>query len=89
MSLKRLSYSEAKKELEEIISSLESTDVDVDILSAHVKRATQLVSHCKTKLLKTEWEVRNILEDFEKAQNKRLEKKEKDDTSTEEPSLFK
>jgi exodeoxyribonuclease VII small subunit len=89
MSLKEMSYSEAKSELEEIIISLENADVDVDVLSAHVKKATQLIIHCKSKLLKAEGDVKKILEDFEKSQNKGHNKGDKDGSAADEGlSLF-
>ena len=89
MSLKKLTYSEAKRELEEIIMSLENADVDVDVLSVHVKRATQLINHCRSKLLRTERDVKKILDDFEKSQEKGQhgENKEESENSS-GPTLF-
>lgn len=86
MAPKKLSYKEAKMELEAIIEGLEGSDIDIDILVEKVKRATQLIRICKEKLLKTEGDVKKILDDFEK-------KHEKDngtgsEKESEEPTLF-
>lgn len=44
-------YTEAVKELDEILRSLEDTDeVNMDIITDKVKRAAELIRFCKTKL---------------------------------------
>lgn len=64
MSEEKLSYQEAKAELEQILNDLESEEVNVDELSKKIKRASLLFSLCKAKLLKTEEEVNIILKDL-------------------------
>lgn len=59
-------YKEALAEIEGIISEIESESIDVDLLAAKVKRAAGLIKFCKEKLAKTEAEVSDILEEFEK-----------------------
>lgn len=61
----KMTYSQAKNELEEIVSTIESGDLDVDILTDKVKRASELISFCKDKLTKTDKELQKILEDIE------------------------
>ena len=61
----KMTYSQAKKELEEIVSAIESGKLDVDILTDKVKRASELISFCKDKLTKTDKELQKILEDIE------------------------
>lgn len=61
----KMTYSQAKKELEEIVSAIESGELDVDILTDKVKRASELISFCKDKLTKTDKELQKILEDIE------------------------
>ncbi len=61
----KMTYSQAKNELEEIVSAIESGDLDVDILTDKVKRASELISFCKDKLTKTDKELQKILEDIE------------------------
>jgi len=86
MAPKKLTYKEAKLELEAIIHGLESPDLDIDILAEKVKRATQLIRTCKEKLLKTEGDVKRILDDFEKTHDKNDGKGDGEDL--EEPTLF-
>ncbi|MDD2931885.1 MAG: exodeoxyribonuclease VII small subunit [Fermentimonas sp.] len=60
--IKNMTYTEAKKELEEIVSSIESGKLDVDALTDKVKRASELITFCKEKLSKTDKELQKILE---------------------------
>ena len=55
-------YKSAMEELEEVLSMLESNELEVDELTAKAKRATELLKFCKEKLFKTTEEVNNILE---------------------------
>ncbi len=66
MVKKTIKYSEAVSELNEILLGLESESIDVDDVSAKVKRATELIKLCKDKISKTELEVRKIVKEFEK-----------------------
>lgn len=65
VDLKKMSYSQAKKELEEIVTSIESGKLDIDALTNSVKRAAELISLCKQKLTKTDKELQKILEEIE------------------------
>ena len=61
----KMTYSKAKKELEEIVLEVESGELDVDMLTEKVKRASELISFCKQKKKKTDTELQKILEDIE------------------------
>lgn len=61
---KDIPYTEAITELEEIVSSIENEDVNVDELSVKVKRAAELIKICKAKLHNTEEEVNSILKEI-------------------------
>ena len=61
---KEILYTKAIEELEEIVSSIENEDVNVDELSVKVKRAAELINICKDKLQKTEEEVDKILKEI-------------------------
>lgn len=63
-------YSDAVKEIESIVEEIESETVDVDVLTEKVKRATYLIKLCKEKLRETDKEVKNILKEFERAEDK-------------------
>lgn len=49
-----LSYQDALAQLEEIVSSLEEEQPDIDALSEKVKKAMALLEMCKAKLRNTE-----------------------------------
>lgn len=65
MSKKQLTYSEAITEIESIISKIENQELDIDELSANVKRVAELLNFCKLKLKNTEEEVQKILKEFD------------------------
>jgi exodeoxyribonuclease VII small subunit len=62
------SYSDAFDELQIIVTEIESGEISVDELSDKVKRATELIRICKTKLTTTEENVNKILKDLEGAE---------------------
>ncbi len=61
---KEIPYTQAIEELEEIVSSIENEDVNVDELSIKVKRAAELIKICNDKLHNTEEEVNSILKEI-------------------------
>ncbi|MBI5539007.1 MAG: exodeoxyribonuclease VII small subunit [Bacteroidia bacterium] len=65
MSKKQLTYSEAIAEIESIIGKIENQELDIDELSANVKRVAELLNFCKLKLKNTEEEVQKILKEFD------------------------
>lgn len=56
-------YAEAIAEVEKILAKFSDGTLDVDTLAAEVKRATELIAWCKTKLVKAEKDVANVLND--------------------------
>ncbi|MBI5640471.1 MAG: exodeoxyribonuclease VII small subunit [Nitrospirae bacterium] len=62
---KQLTYSQASRELQQIISEIESENVDLDVLAEKVKRATYLIKFCKSRLRDTEEEVKKVLTEIE------------------------
>jgi len=61
---KKISYTEAIRELEMIVSEIEQGEITIDILSEKVKRASELIKICKEKLTATEADVSKILEEL-------------------------
>ena len=59
--MKDLSYEEAYKELKQIALEIENESVSVDVGAARVKRASELITYCQSKLRATEQEVNNII----------------------------
>lgn len=62
---KKISYTEAFEELQQLVEEIESGEISVDELSEKVKRATELIKICKTKLTSTEEDVNKILKELE------------------------
>ena len=60
----KINYTQAKKEPEEIVQSIEAGELDVDVLTAKVKRASELIALCKERLTKTDKELQKLLEDM-------------------------
>lgn len=65
MAVKKPTYQEAVNEVDEILEKIENEELDVDELSAKVKRVSALIKLCKDKLHKTEEEVENILKEMD------------------------
>lgn len=65
MEENKLNYKEAMIEIESIVAKLEDNQLDVDDLSEKVKRVSQLIAFCKSKLHDTEEEVEKILKTIE------------------------
>ena len=60
-----LTYEAAYAELKKIASEIENESVSVDVLAEKVKRASELITYCQTKLRSTEQEVNNIIKQME------------------------
>lgn len=65
MATKKLTYSEAVAEIEQILARLKNEQTDVDKLSAEVKRATELIAQCKARLAEVEATVKAQLNEQE------------------------
>ncbi|PYF77243.1 exodeoxyribonuclease VII small subunit [Pedobacter nutrimenti] len=62
---KEMTYELAYQELAEIAQEIETESVSVDILAKKVKRASDLITFCQTKLRSTEEEVVKIIKQME------------------------
>lgn len=67
---KQLSYTRAFEELQKIVREIEEGKISIDELSAKVKRASELIKICKTKLTATETDVSRILQELEEQSEK-------------------
>lgn len=63
MAKQEITYKAAVEEIEQILEKIEEGELDVDELTTNVKRVTELLKICKSKLQRTENEVNKILED--------------------------
>jgi exodeoxyribonuclease VII small subunit len=57
---KPLTYQAAVQELETILQQVENNEVDIDILSEKVKRASWLLNFCTERLRATEEEIAQL-----------------------------
>ena len=57
-----MTYEKAMKRLEEIVTKIESGEMDIDSLAANLKEAKALVEFCKEKLTTVEAEVKKCLD---------------------------
>lgn len=60
-----LNYTEAFRQLQQIVSALEEGEISVDELAEKVKRAAWLIKICRAKLSSTEENVHEILRELE------------------------
>ena len=61
MEEKKMTYSEAIAELENIVAEMQSENCSIDNLSAYTSRSLELLKVCKAKLLTTDEELKKIL----------------------------
>ena len=59
-----IKYSKAIKKLDEIISKIESEEIDVDELADNVKEAVDLLKVCKNKIEKAQMDVKKVVDGF-------------------------
>jgi exodeoxyribonuclease VII small subunit len=60
-----IAYVDAMRELDEILEQIESDDVDIDLLSARVTRAAELIRTCRERIHATRIEVEEIVAGLE------------------------
>lgn len=57
-------YAEAMREVETILSELDSNSIDVDVLSAKVERASFLISWCNERISSAQMTVDSLMADL-------------------------
>lgn len=62
-----LTYQQALDELTHLVSELENENIPIDDLAAKVKRASDLIQYCQTKLTQTNTEVKKIISNLDNA----------------------
>jgi len=60
-----IGYAEAMAELESILDEIEGDALDVDLLAAKVKRASDLVKLCRDRIVRARSDVDAIVTDLE------------------------
>ncbi len=66
---KVLTYSQALNETEQIVKDIESQEIDIDLLTEKVKRASELINFCRNRLRQTEEEIDRVFEEKEAKQD--------------------
>ena len=61
--LDTLTYTQAVTELEQILRQMQSDALDIDQLAAYTRRATTLLTECRSRLTATDRELQSILND--------------------------
>ncbi|MEP6260377.1 MAG: exodeoxyribonuclease VII small subunit [Gillisia sp.] len=61
---KKITYTEAFAELQEIVTEIENEEIGIDLLESRIKRASELLKICRDKLYKTEKSVTDILKEI-------------------------
>ena len=59
----QLTYSQAMQELESIVQGLERDQQDIDTLSQRLKRANELLTFCRGRLVEVSNKVKQTLEE--------------------------
>jgi exodeoxyribonuclease VII small subunit len=72
-------YAEMMEELEQILDQLESDSIDVDELSARVKRASELIRLCRQRLVGSQTEIEQVVADLDALEENAEEDEEIED----------
>ena len=86
-----IGYADAMAELEEILGELEGDQLDVDVLADRVRRASELIKTCRTRISRAQSDVDRIvtdLEAFERELDGESGDEELDDEEGDEGELF-
>lgn len=65
MTKNEQSYVSAISEIEEILRSLDTENVDIDRLATDVQKAAELIAFCRDRLAATQTEVERIVSSFD------------------------
>jgi exodeoxyribonuclease VII small subunit len=60
-----LGYADAMRELEAILDELGGDELDVDVLAERVRRASELIKLCRTRITRAQDDVARIVADLE------------------------
>ena len=66
MAAKKQTYEQAMKRLEEIVTRIDSNELDIDSLGESLKEAQELIKFCREKLYEADGEIKKILEEEDK-----------------------
>jgi exodeoxyribonuclease VII small subunit len=58
-------YAAAINELDEILATLERSDVDVDVLATKVQRAAELITFCRERISNARLQIEQVVADLQ------------------------
>lgn len=61
MAAKKQTYGQAMKRLEEIVSRIDSDEMDIDSLGENLKEAQELICFCRDRLYKVDADIKKML----------------------------
>lgn len=61
MAEKELTYAQAMTQIETIVRAMNENEIDVDTLGTQVEKAVQLITLCKSKLVKAQTQIDAVL----------------------------
>ncbi len=64
--VKEMTYTEAVSELDSILQMMQGDKCDIDRLADYTRRATELLTECRSRLTTTDEQLRTILSQLEK-----------------------
>lgn len=64
-----MTYTEALSELEKIVTTLQSDNCDIDRMVELTRRATELLTFCRSRLTTTEEELKSVLATLQDSQS--------------------
>ncbi len=79
-----MTYNEAIQELETILRSLETDQVDVDDLTARAERSAELIRLCRHKLRHAETSLDRVFDSLDEEAAEEAEDTDQEDTTPEE-----
>ena len=80
-----MTYNEAIQELETILRSLETDQVDVDDLTARAERSAELIRLCRHKLRHAEASLDRVFDSLDEEEEAASEEAETEEPEAEEP----
>jgi len=81
-------YAEAMREVETILSELDSNSIDVDVLSAKVERASYLITWCNERISSAQMTVDNLMADLVVDEEDSADEFDEDDFDDEDDEEF-
>ena len=80
-----LSYNQAAAELEDLLAELDSETIDIDKLSARVRRVAELIRVCRERIAGARLEIERVVAELDDAAERALEPDDGTDDDAADP----